>query len=198
MGAAPRKTRREFRDEERARDRSLAERFERYRRTLGLSEDEADLLAGEAGTASYFDAAVAAKARPASAARWLLNDLAGLAGGRPLPSLPLPGAAFGRFVALVDAGRLTPAAGKALLADLVTNGGDPEARMKTLGLEKVEDAAALDAAVSRALASQPGEVERYRKGEKKLLGVLLGAVMRETQGAADPALARRILLEKLG
>ena len=44
--------------------------------------------------------------RPAPAARWLLNDLAGLAGDRPLDALPLPGAAFGRFVALVDAGRL--------------------------------------------------------------------------------------------
>ncbi len=195
---APRKTRREFRDEERGRDASLAERFARYRRDLGLSEDEADLLTGDAATAAYFDAAVAAKAKPAPAARWLLNDLAGLAGDRAFAALPLSGAAFGRFVALVDAGKLTPAAGKALLADLAARGGEPEARMKALGLEKVEDRGALDAAVARALAAQPAEVERYRRGEKKLLGVLLGAVMRETQGAADPALVRKALQEKLG
>jgi len=84
----------------------------------GLSADEADLLSGDLETAAYLDAALAAKARPQTAARWLLNDLAGLAGDRALAALPLPGAAFGRFVALVDAGQVTPAGAKALLADL--------------------------------------------------------------------------------
>ncbi len=70
--------------------------------------------------------------------------------------------------------------------------------MKALGLEKVEDRGAVQAAVDRVLAGQAREVERYRAGEKKLLGVLLGAAMRETQGAADPALVRQVLLERLG
>jgi glutaminyl-tRNA synthetase len=195
--AAPRKTRREFRDEERDRDPALAERFARYRK-LGLAEDDADLLTGDARTAGYFDAALAAKAGPASAARWLLNELSGLAGDRALPALPLGGAAFGRFVALVDAGRLTPNAAKALLADLVKNGGEPEARLAALGLEKVDDRGALEAAIARALDARKPEADRYRSGEKKLLGVLLGAVLRETGGAADPALVRKLLEEKLG
>ncbi|HEY6098793.1 MAG TPA: glutamine--tRNA ligase, partial [Anaeromyxobacter sp.] len=129
--------------------------------------------------------------------RWLLNDLAGLAGDRALADLPLAGDAFGRFVALVDAGRLTPAAGKTLLQDLVAKGGAPEARMKALGLEKVKDAGAIDAAVARVLAAKPREVERYRAGEKKLLGVLLGAVMKETGGAADAAAVRKALEARL-
>jgi len=195
--AAPRKTRREFRDEERARDGALAERFQRYRRDLGLSEDEADLLTADPATADYFDAAVAAKAKPASVSRWLLNDLAGLAGDRALGALPLSGDAFGRFVALVDAGRVTASAAKALLADLVASGGDPAGRMKALGLEKVEDKGALDAAVARALAARKAEADRYRAGEKKLLGVLLGAVMKETGGAADAATVRKLLEQKL-
>jgi glutaminyl-tRNA synthetase len=196
--AAPRKSRAEFRAEARAASPHLLARHAAYVKEHGLSEDEADLLSADAATAAYFDAAVAAKARPASAARWLLNDLAGLAGDRALGALPLPGAAFGRFVALADAGKLTPAAAKTLLSDLVAGGGDPEARMKALGLGKVEDRGALDAAVARALAAQPAEVARYRAGEKKLLGVLVGAVMKETQGAADAALVRKLLQEKLG
>ena len=195
--AAPRKSRAEFRAEARAADPALAAGYARYRNEHGLSGDEADLLAGERSTAAYFDAAVGAGAKPASAARWLLNELTGLAGGEPLDTLPLPGAVFGRFVALVDAGRLAPAAAKALLADLAGNGGEPEARMKALGLEKVEDRGAVEAAVAKTLAAQAREVERYRAGEKKLLGVLLGAVMRETQGAADPALVRQVLLQQL-
>jgi Asp-tRNA(Asn)/Glu-tRNA(Gln) amidotransferase B subunit len=195
--AAPRKTRAEFRAEARAANPSLHARYAAYTKEHGLSQDDADLLTGDPATAAYFDAAVGAGARPGTAARWLLNDLAGLAGDRSLESLPLGGAAFGRFVALVDAGRLTQAAAKTLLADLVQGGGEPEARLEALGLAKVEDAGALDAAVARALAAQAREVARYRAGEKKLFGVLLGAVMRETQGAADPARVRRLLEEKL-
>jgi glutaminyl-tRNA synthetase len=70
--------------------------------------------------------------------------------------------------------------------------------MRELGIEKVEDPGALDAAISRALAAHAGEAERYRAGEKKLFGVLVGAVLREIQGAADPARVRSLLQERLG
>ncbi len=196
--STPRKSRADWRAEERARNPGLAARFERYAMDLGLGEDEADLLTADAATADYFEAAVAAKASPRSAARWMLNELAGLAGGAALGALPLSGAAFGRFVALVDAGRLTPAAGKTLLAALVAGGGEPEARMKALGLEKVEDRGALDRAVAEVLAEKKAEADRYRAGEKKLLGVLLGAVMKRTGGAADAGAARKALEAKLG
>jgi len=195
--AAPRKSRAEFRAEARAADPELARRHGAYTREHGLSQDEADLLAGDPATAAYFDAAVAAKARPATAARWLLNDLAGLAGDRPLASLPLPGAAFGRFVALVDAGRVTAAGAKALLSELVAAGGDPEARMKALGFEKIEDRGAVEAAVTRALAAHATEADRYRAGEKKLFGVLVGAAMKQAGGGADAAVVRKVLEEKL-
>jgi glutaminyl-tRNA synthetase len=196
--ATPRKTRAEFRAGARAASPDLLARYTFYLKEHGLSQDEADLLTADPATAAYFDAAVAAGARPASGSRWLLNDLAGLAGERALDALPLDGAAFGRFVALVDAGRLTAGAAKSLLANLVASGGEPETRMRELGIEKVEDPGALDAAISRALAAHAGEAERYRAGEKKLFGVLVGAVLREIQGAADPARVRSLLQERLG
>ncbi len=195
--AAPRKTRAEFRAEARAANPELQKRYVLYTKEHGLSQDEADLLTGDSATAAYFDAAVAARAKPGSVARWLLNDLAGVAGDRALDALPLPGDAFGRFVALVDAGRITPAAAKTLLADLVANGGDPQARVKALGLEKIHDRGAIEAAVAKVLAAHANEAERYRAGEKKLFGVLVGAAMKETAGAADTVLVRKVLEEKL-
>jgi glutaminyl-tRNA synthetase len=194
---APRRNRAELRAEERAATPALAAAFERYQKTLGLSVEQADLVAGDPATVRFFDAAVVAHANAPSVARWLVNELAGLAGDRPLDALPLAPAAFGRFVALVDSGRVTTAAAKTLLADLVANGGEPEARLQALGLAKVEDAGAVAAAVDRALAGQAAEVARYRAGEKKLFGLLVGAAMREAKGA-DAGLVRKILSEKLG
>jgi len=199
-GAAPRKGRSDARAERRAGVPALAAAFARYQSDLKLPAEQADLLTGDLAVVGYFDAAVAAHpgtAGAASVARWLLNDLLGLAGDRPLDALPLPGAAFGAFVALLDAGRLTPAAGKTLLADLAAGGGDPATRMAALGLGRVDDTAAIDAAVERALAAAAGEVARYRAGEKKLFGVILGAAMREARGA-DAAAVRARLQLKLG
>jgi glutaminyl-tRNA synthetase len=195
--AEPRKGRAEARAELRAATPALAEAFGRYQAKLGLPAEQADLLAADPATVAFFDGALAAHPSAASVARWLLNELSGLAGERPLDALPLSGAAFGRFVAIVDAGRATPAAAKTLLADLVANGGEPEARLAALGLAKVEDAGAVAAAVDRALAAQAAEVARYRAGEKKLFGLLVGAAMREAKGA-DAALVRKLLGEKLG
>ncbi|HET7753382.1 MAG TPA: glutamine--tRNA ligase/YqeY domain fusion protein [Anaeromyxobacteraceae bacterium] len=195
---APQRSRGDARAMLHAANPDAAARFRRYHGELGLGDAEADLLSGDATVAAWFDASLAVHQNPRSVARWLLNDLTGLAKETSLADLPLTPAAFGRFVALVDADRLTPAAGKALLADLVAQGGEPEERMKALGLEKVEDRGAVASAIDAALVAHTREVERYRAGEKKLFGALLGAVMRSTQGTADPALVRQLLQEKLG
>ncbi len=68
-----------------------------------------------------------------------------------------------------------------------------EARLRVVPMNDAQLAAALE----RALAAQPRELERYQAGEKKLFGVLLGAVMKELQGKADAALVRQVLQERL-
>jgi glutaminyl-tRNA synthetase len=196
--ATPRKGRGDARAEQRATDPALAAIHARLVATPGVSADQADLLSTDVATAGWFDAAVAAGAAPGPVARWLLNELLGLAGDAPLSSLPLPAADFGRFVALAESGRTTGAGAKALLASLVERPGDPAARLAELGLEKVEDRASLDGAVARVLANHAAEVARYRAGEKKLLGFLLGAAVRESQGRADPNALRKALQEALG
>jgi glutaminyl-tRNA synthetase len=194
--ASERRGRVPSRAEARAADPALAARFARYQ-GAGVAAEQADILSADPALASYFEAALAEGAEARTAARWLVNELRGVARGA-LDALPLPGPAFGRFVRLVDSGRLTPAGAKTLLAALAEEGGDPEERMRRLGLEKVEDRDTVEAAVGRALQAQAKEAARYRAGETKLFGFLLGAAMREVRGKADPALVRRLLQERLG
>ena len=196
--SASRKSRTESRAEERAANPALAALHARYSAAAGISSDQADLLSADLATAAFFDEAVAAGAAPAAVGRWLTNDLQGIAGDAPLASLSISAADFGRFVALAESGRTTTAGAKALLASLAGRGGDPAARLAELGLEKVDDRGAVDRAVARVLLAQAAEVVRYRAGERKLLGFLLGAAMRETQGKADPAVVKQALQDALG
>jgi Asp-tRNA(Asn)/Glu-tRNA(Gln) amidotransferase B subunit len=175
----------------------MAERYERYQKANGLSADDADLLSADAGLAQLFEDSVKAGANAKATARWLLNDLLGLAKDRPVDSLPLKAPQLARFVGLVESGRITPSAGKVLLGKLVESGGDPEKLVDELKLAKVTDTGALAQAIGRVLEKNAAEVTRYRAGEKKLFGALMGAVMREVQGA-DAAAVRQALTEKLG
>ena len=63
--------------------------------------------------------------------------------------------------------------------------------------ETVETVSALGPAIDAVLAANPQQVETYRGGKEGVLGFLVGAVMKETQGKADPKVVNRLLREKL-
>jgi Asp-tRNA(Asn)/Glu-tRNA(Gln) amidotransferase B subunit len=59
------------------------------------------------------------------------------------------------------------------------------------------DADALGPVIDAVMAAHPEQVETYRGGKEGVLGFLVGQVMRETQGKADPKVVNRLLREKL-
>jgi aspartyl-tRNA(Asn)/glutamyl-tRNA(Gln) amidotransferase subunit B len=61
----------------------------------------------------------------------------------------------------------------------------------------VSDESKLEPVIDAIIAANPGQVETYRGGKEGVLGFFVGAVMRETQGKADPKVVNRLLLEKL-
>ena len=189
---------REARDATRSADRDLAARMERYRKELGLGEDEADLLTGDRTVAQFFEDALAAHQGAKSLAAWVINELPREARGRPLAELPFGPAALGKLVALVDGQAVSRVAAKEVLAELAKKGGDPEAIVDRLGLRQVADRGALLALAEKVLAEWPAKVEEYRSGKTGLLGFFLGQVVKASGGSADPKVAKAILEERLG
>jgi aspartyl-tRNA(Asn)/glutamyl-tRNA(Gln) amidotransferase subunit B len=188
--------------------RSLPElpraRAARYQRELGLSAYDAGLLTADREVAELFDATLAARGGGAEAAKrianWLNGEVARLGNesGLPPSRWKLGPAALATVVRLADDGTLNAAGVKQVLAEVFRSGADPEAFVKEKGLAQVSDAGAVEAAVDKVLAAHPAEVERYRGGERKLLGFLVGQVMREMRGKGNPALVNAALARKLG
>ena len=94
-------------------------------------------------------------------------------------------------------GTLSHQAAKRVFAEVAAKGGDPRTVAEALGLVQVADTNVLAGWVSDVLGAHATEVARYRSGETKLMGFLLGQVMRASRGKADPKLAQRVLEEKL-
>jgi glutaminyl-tRNA synthetase len=179
-------------------DPELAARFDRYVGELGVSAEHADVLTASIEEADFFDAALTEHDDPATVAAWIVIDLRGIAGDPPPGDMPFGGEALGRLAALVEDGHVSRRAGKAVLARMVEQGGDPAALVAEMGVEKVTDAAALGPIVDGVLGAWPEKVDAYREGNANLIGLFVGEVMKATGGAADPQAVRALLEERLG
>jgi aspartyl-tRNA(Asn)/glutamyl-tRNA(Gln) amidotransferase subunit B len=175
-----------------------AARRERYREELGLADATATQLAGDAELAGYFEEVMAAgDAEARVVANWITGELAAALrdsgeDGRPDAD------ALGRLIAMVEGKRISHGAARQVLAILVTEGGDPEQIAEREGLAGVAEAGELEAIVERAIESEPDAAAKVREGNMKAIGPLVGAVMRETRGAADGGEVTRLIREKLG
>ena len=188
----------ESREAARAVDPQLMARFERYSDDLGLTLEQADLLTTSPEVSDFFEKALAVYDEPAEVAGWLTTDVRGLLGARRLKDLTFDGEGLGQLIALVAADRLSRRAGKDVLARMIDEGGDPDQLMVEMGLEKVTDPSTLESVIEEILAAWPEKVIEYQAGKSGLIGMFVGEVMKSTNGAADPKVARELLLEKLG
>ncbi|MGB8361710.1 MAG: Asp-tRNA(Asn)/Glu-tRNA(Gln) amidotransferase GatCAB subunit B, partial [Acidimicrobiia bacterium] len=68
---------------------------------------------------------------------------------------------------------------------------------ETRDLVQISDASALVKVVEKVLAENPDAVESFRSGEQKVVGFLVGQVMRATQGRADPKMVNELLRREL-
>ena len=162
----------------------------------GLPAYDARVLAGEVAVANYFEAVVAGGAEPKSAANWVMTEV--LSGWNATGRFAVPAPTLAELVGMVKDGTVSLQAAKKVFAELASNGDQgARATAERLGLIQVKDESALERWVDEVIAAHPAEVQRYRAGEGKLLGFLVGQVMKKSQGKADPKGVQPVLLRRL-
>ena len=179
-------------------------RAARYQRDLGLSAYDAALLVSERPVAEFFDAALAAYGRAPDAAKrlanWMNGEVARLANerGEGPAAWKLTPARLAAILRLVDAQTLGGPGAKQVLEEVFATGAEPDEIVRAKGLAQVSDAGAIEAAVDAVLAESATEIERYRAGNKKLMGFFVGQVMKAMKGKGNPAVVNALLKQKLG
>ena len=86
---------------------------------------------------------------------------------------------------------------KEVFAAMWEEGGDADSIIEAKGLKQITDTGAIEAAVDEVIANNPEQVEQFRGGKDKVLGFLVGQVMKASQGKADPGAVRELLVRKL-
>ena len=95
-------------------------------------------------------------------------------------------------------GTVSNTAARQLFTLLIENDAEPLTLATQEGLLKISDDGPLVAWIDEVFAAMPAEAQRFMAGEAKLQGVLVGAVMKKSKGAADPRRINQLLSARVG
>jgi aspartyl-tRNA(Asn)/glutamyl-tRNA(Gln) amidotransferase subunit B len=178
-----------------------AERRARFVSDYGLSDYDARILIADRAVADYYEAAVKAeRGQPKLLANWVMGDLTAAMkrDNVEIRTSRVGAEQLATLVRLIAGGRVSGPAAKQIFAEMWKSGGDPEAIMNTRGLAQVSDEGAITGAVDEVIAANPQAAADYKAGNARILGFLVGQVVKKLGGKADAAVTNRILKERLG
>lgn len=174
-------------------------RCSRFKKVYELKDYDAEVLTQSAANADYFEELVGIHIDPKVAAKWVIGPLQALMNQRRenAQTVPVRPAQVAALIGLIERGVVSESAAKSVLVILAQEGGSPSDIIEARGLMQERDIGQLTSWVTEVLAKRSEEVTRYRGGESKILGYLVGQVMQSSGGTADPRLARDLLIEQL-
>jgi aspartyl-tRNA(Asn)/glutamyl-tRNA(Gln) amidotransferase subunit B len=173
-------------------------RCERWTRDYGLKADAAEVLVAEPAVAALFDSLAKASGQPAAAASTVQTQLFSLFGAGRSPA-DVNVTAVAAILGLAAEGAIARSSAKALVEEFAFDAAAPGIRglVRERGLAQISDTVAIEAIVDQVLAANPAQVEQYRAGQSKVLGFLVGQVMKASGGKANPAQVNELLKRKL-
>ena len=175
------------------------EKMARYQSEYGLSEYDSRILTESKKMADMFEKTTTICQKPKKAANWLIGEASRLLKekGQDAESLWFSPMHLAQLIDLVDAGTINNNTAKEVFTAIFEQDVDPSAYVEAHGLGMVNDDSALEQAVSDVLAANPKTVEEYKSGKTKVLGFLVGQVMKLMKGKANPGKVNEMMTEKL-
>ncbi len=171
----------------------------RLEQEYGLSEYDAGIITGSRAMAEYFDAVVGEGTDPKTAANWMMGDLAKNlnAESKTIEESPIEAKRLAQMIALIDNGTISGKIAKKVFSEMWTCPDSPDKIVKDKGLVQITDTKAIEAIVDAVLEANQKAVEDYKGGNKKAIGALVGQVMKQSKGKANPQVVNQLLAKKL-
>jgi aspartyl-tRNA(Asn)/glutamyl-tRNA(Gln) amidotransferase subunit B len=173
----------------------------RYVAVYGLPDESARLIAEDPDYADFFESAIFnGYSDGKQIAIWMLGDLTRLLKAHNVElgaSLVTPSKLVD-LLRLIDGGQISGKMAKDVLEEMFVSGKAPEDVVRDKGLIQISDEADLERAVAGAIAANPQSVADFHAGKERALQFLVGQVMKETKGRANPGKVNDILRKQLG
>lgn len=172
---------------------------ERLIRVLGLPEYDAGIITGSRALAEFYDDTVALFNEPKIVANWLMGELLRLlnANNLEIQQSKVTPVMLAALLKLLAAGTVSGKMAKAVFEEMFVTGQEPQVIVQEKGMAQISDEGSLGTIVEQVIAANPQSVADYKAGKEKALGFLVGQIMKETKGQANPGLLNKLLKEKM-
>ncbi len=177
-----------------------AARRTRFVEQYALNDREAESLTVERSVADFFEETVNGKEDKArEASNWITGEIFALMrdSGLELEDVNVMPGQIRELIDLVDQDTINNRTAKEVLVAVHDSGKDPKEIVEERGLAQVSDEAQLLAVVRNVVDEHPEAVADYQNGKKAAIGFLIGQVMKQMRGTANPGVARSLLEQEL-
>ena len=171
----------------------------RYTSQFELSDYDAEVITSSKKIADLFEESLSYTKDAKGAANWIMGDLLAYlnSNNKELADVALTGQGLGEMLGLLEKGTINGKIAKTVFKTMIETGKLPGQIVEEQGLVQISDEGALLAIVDAVLERNPQSIEDYRAGKEKAIGFLVGQLMKETKGKANPALVNKLLIERL-
>ncbi len=184
--------------------RSLPElpeaRLKRLRERFGLSEYDAGVLVSDKAMADYFEECAGLYDKSKALVNWIMGEIlnrinlkkTGIREAAP------PVKDLVELLKMIDSGEISQKTAKDVLTEMADSRQGPRSIVKAKGISQISGRQELEDAVAMVLEKNKKSLDDYKAGKKNAFTYLVGQVMKETGGRANPRLVNEILKRSLG
>jgi len=147
----------------------------------------------------YFDAVLKHTNDAKSAANWIMGDLLRYLNENSLEisECRVTPQNLGAMLDLIAKDVISGKIAKTVFKEMLETGAEPEVIVNEKGLKQISNEGEIAEIVARVLADNPQSVEDFYNGKEKAIGFLVGQIMKETKGKANPQLVNKLIKEQL-
>ncbi|MDH4134008.1 MAG: Asp-tRNA(Asn)/Glu-tRNA(Gln) amidotransferase subunit GatB [Gammaproteobacteria bacterium] len=174
---------------------------ERFMSQYKLSGYDAGVLTATRAMADYYETVVRDSGiDPKTVSNWIAVELSGFINrdNKDITESPVTAAMMGGLLKRIADNTISGKIAKEVLEAMWNGEGDADAVIAKKGLKQITDSGAIESVIDDVMAKNPKQLEQYRAGKEALFGFFVGAVMKATQGKANPAQVNELLKKKLG
>ncbi|MDZ7766568.1 MAG: hypothetical protein U5K00_19465 [Melioribacteraceae bacterium] len=164
-----------------------------------IPEYDAEILTSSKEMADYYEDIITETDDYKSASNWVMVGISNILNEQKISikDFSISAKNIGRLISLMRKGTISSQIGKDVFEELLKENKDPEIIVKEKNLIQITDTSEIEKVINDIIKKNQKQVEEFRSGREKVLGFLVGQVMRETQGKANPKIVNEILLKKL-
>lgn len=175
------------------------EKAERYKKEYGLSDYDAGVLTQSKVIADVFEETAKLCGKAKKAANWMIGETFRLVRERGISpdEIHFSPAHLAYIIDAVDKGEINQQSAKEVFEKVFDEDIEPKAYIEAKGLKIVQDDGLLEQVVASVIEEFPDTVREYKDGKTKVLGFLVGQVMKKMKGKANPAKINEMLRERI-